>query len=176
MKREPERPVRVYLGLGSNIDPEENLRLGIRELRWRFGPLDRSPVYRSRPLGFTGEDFLNMVVALDASEPVASLRETIEGIHDLAGRQRGSGRFVSRPLDIDLLLYGDAIVDEPGCRIPRPDILRYSFVLRPLSELVPELRHPDTGRTMREHWEEFDAGSHPLTPVPLVFPTGGPPR
>jgi 2-amino-4-hydroxy-6-hydroxymethyldihydropteridine diphosphokinase len=169
MAGEPERRVRVYLGLGSNINPEENLRLGIRELRWRFGPLDLSPVYRSRPLGFAGEDFLNMVIGLDTTEQVGALRELIDGIHDLAGRERGSGRFISRPLDIDLLLYGDTVVDAPGYRVPRPDILRYSFVLKPLSDLAPGLCHPETGRTMREHWQDFDAGSHPLTPVPLVF-------
>jgi 2-amino-4-hydroxy-6-hydroxymethyldihydropteridine diphosphokinase len=126
-------------------------------------------VYRSRPLGFAGEDFLNMVVGLDATEPVGALRELIDAIHDLAGRERGSGRFVSRPLDIDLLLFGDAVMDVPGCRVPRPDILRFSFVLKPLSELAPGLRHPETGKSIREHWQAFDAGSHPLTCVPLVF-------
>lgn len=169
MAGEAERRVRVYLGLGSNINPEENMQLGVRELRWRFGPLDLSPVYRSRPLGFAGEDFLNMVVGLGTTEPVGALRELIDGIHDLAGRERGSGRFVSRPLDIDLLLYGDAVLDAPGCRVPRPDILRYSFVLKPLSELAPGLCHPETGRSMQDHWQDFDAGSHPLIPVPLVF-------
>lgn len=159
---------RVYLGLGSNISPEENLRLGVRELRWRYGPLDLSPVYRSRAVGFTADDFLNMVVGLDSPDGIADIRDQIELIHDLAGRERGAGRFTSRPLDIDLLLYDDEIVRRPNCTIPRPDILEYGFVLRPLFDLVPDLEHPETGRTIRDHWEAFDEDPG-LTQVPLVF-------
>ncbi len=169
MARDAGEPARVYLGLGSNINPEENLRLGVRELSFCYGTLDLSPVYRSHPVGFAGDDFLNMVVGLDTREGVAAIREEIDRIHERAGRDRGSGRFVSRPLDIDLLLYDDEVLHRPGCRIPRPDILEYSFVLRPLAELDPELRHPETGKTMREHWGAFAAETHPLVIVPLVF-------
>lgn len=161
-------PARVYLGLGSNVCPEENLRLGIRELRWRYGPLDLSPVYRSRAVGFAGDDFLNMVVGLDSTDGISDIRDQINRIHDLAGRERGAGRFTSRPLDIDLLLYDDEILRRPNCRLPRPDILRYGFVLRPLADLAPDLRHPETGHTMREHWDAF-AGETDLTPVQLAF-------
>ncbi len=169
MVLDAEEPARVYLGLGSNINPEENLRLGVRELRWRYGALDLSGVYRSHPVGFAGDDFLNMVVGLNTVERITDIREQIDRIHEHAGRDRGSGRFVSRPLDIDLLLYGDEILHPPHCRIPRPDILEYSFVLKPLAELAPGLRHPETGKTLREHWEAFAAGAQPLVAVPLVF-------
>lgn len=169
MRHEREPLARVYLGLGSNISPEENLRLGVRELRWRYGPLDLSPVYRSRAVGFAGDDFLNMVVGLDTATGIDEIREQIELIHDLAGRERGAGRFTSRPLDIDLLLYDDEILHRPNCNLPRPDILEYAFVLRPLTDLAPDLTHPETGGTMHEHWERFDAAAQPLTRVPLVF-------
>lgn len=169
MTRDADAPARVYLGLGSNINPEENLKLGVRELRWRYGSLDLSAVYRSHPVGFAGDDFLNMVVGLDTTERIADIREEIVRIQERAGRDRGSGRFVSRPLDIDLLLYDDEILRQPHCRIPRPDILEYGFVLRPLAELAPELRHPETGKTMREHWEAFEADTLPLAGVSLAF-------
>ena len=158
---------RVYVGLGSNIDPEKNLRLGIRELRARYGDVDLSPAYRSAPLGFDGEDFVNLVAGFDASETPHEIQQHIESIHDLAGRSRGTDKFISRSLDIDLLLYDDLVLDRP--RLPRADVLDYSFVLRPLSELDPGLVHPVTGRRLAEHWAEFDASSHPLEPVDVIL-------
>lgn len=160
---------RVYLGLGSNIDAEENLRLGLRELRWRYGELDLSPVYRSAALGFEGDDFLNLVVGFDSEDAPGDIQEQIETIHDLAGRDRGSGRFSSRPLDIDLLLYGDLVSSGPRVRLPRSDVLEYSFVLRPLAELDPGFVHPETGSSVSEHWQNFDAESHPLEPVSVIL-------
>ena len=159
----------VYLGLGSNIDPEENLRLGVSELRRRFGDLNISSVYRSAAVGFDGDDFLNLVVDLRADDSPAEIHAQIDAIHEMAGRKRSDRRYSSRTLDIDLLLYDNLIVVEPPLRLPRPDVLKFSFVLRPLSEIAPDLVHPETGRTLAEHWQEFDAASHPLTPVRVTL-------
>jgi 2-amino-4-hydroxy-6-hydroxymethyldihydropteridine diphosphokinase len=153
---------KVYLGLGSNQSAETNLPLAIRELRDRYGELAISKVYRSTAVGFDGNDFLNLVIAMESDKSALTICNEIESIHNLAGRVRGDHKWESRPLDIDLLLYNDLIRDERPVRVPRDDILQYSFVLRPLAELAPELRHPVTGRTMLEHWQEFDAASHPL--------------
>ncbi len=152
----------VYLGLGSNIDPEDNLHLGIAELRLRYGELQVSAVYRSRAVGFDGDDFLNLVVNFESEASPESICDEIELIHNLAGRDRNGGKWESRPLDIDLLLYNDLVVDDAPVRVPRDDILDYSFVLRPLAELAPDLVHPLTGNTMLEHWQNFDADSQPL--------------
>ena len=159
----------VYLGLGSNESPEENLRLAISELRQRYGDLDISSVYRSTAVGFEGEDFLNLVVGLRSDDSPQTLCNEIELIHNLAGRVRGSDNWESRPLDIDLLLYNDLIEDARPVRVPRDDILQYSFVLRPISELAPNLAHPVTGKTMLEHWQEFDPTSHPLELTDVVW-------
>lgn len=158
----------IYLGLGSNIDPEENLRLGIRELRRRYGELRVSAVYQSAAVGFSGADFLNLVVGLEVADSPAEIHEQIEKIHSMTGRQRSEDKYVSRPLDIDLLLYDDLVVDEP-LRLPRSDVLEYSFVLRPLSELAPNLVHPVSGKTLQRHWQEFPAESQPLVPVCINF-------
>lgn len=160
---------RVYLGLGSNISPEENLRLALRELRWRYGSLDLSPVYRNAAVGFDGEDFLNMVIGFDSPESPADIHAQVEVIHGLAGRDRGSGRYTSRPLDIDLLLYDDEVIDDPRFRIPRADVLDHDFVLRPLADLAPDLAHPETGRKLVDHWRDYDKKAHPLHEVDLVF-------
>ena len=159
----------VYVGLGSNIDPELNLHLGIRELRQRYGELELSAVYRSKAVGFEGEDFLNLVGRFGSEESPGAICEEIELIHNLTGRDRDSGKWESRPLDIDLLLYNDLVIDEPPVRVPRKDVLEYSFVLRPLAELAPDLVHPVTGKTMLKHWQEFDAASHPLDVVGVIL-------
>ena len=159
----------VYLGLGSNINPEKNLGVGVRELRRRYGETMLSDIYQSAAVGFEGADFLNLVVRIDVSDSAASIHEQIEAIHKLVGRQPNKEKYSSRPLDIDLLLYDDLIVDAPPLHLPRPDILEYSFVLRPLSEIAPDLIHPESGRTLGEHWQEFDGASHPLTRVHVIL-------
>lgn len=159
----------VYVGLGSNIDPEDNLRLGVRELRERYGDLELSSVYRSEAVGFDGDDFLNLVARFGSNQSPREICEQIELIHNLTGRGRNSGKWESRPLDIDLLLYNDLVLDERPVRVPREDVLKYSFVLRPLAELAPTLLHPVTRRSMLEHWQEYDATSHPLEVVGVIL-------
>ena len=152
----------VFLGLGSNIEPEANLRLALRELRRRFGEVSTSPVYSSAAHGFEGPEFLNLVASFDTLIEPAALHRQLEEIHALAGRQRGCEKYLSRRLDIDLLLYGQECIDSPPLRLPRKDILEYSFVLKPLADIAPDLRHPATGKTMAQHWREFDGASHPV--------------
>ena len=159
----------VYVGLGSNIDPENNLHLGVRELRARYGDVELSAVYRSKAIGFEGDDFLNLVARFESNDSPQAICEQIELIHNLSGREREGEKWESRPLDIDLLLYNDLVIDEQPVRVPRDDVLKYSFVLRPLAELEPDLVHPVTGRTMLDHWQEFDAARHPLDVVGVIL-------
>ena len=159
----------VFLGLGSNVEPHRNLRLAISELQRRYGPLEISRVYENTAVGFQGSNFLNLVLRLDTDESPADMHSQIESIHDMAGRERSKAKFISRPLDIDLLLYDDLVLDEQPITLPRGDILEYSFVLRPLQELAPDLVHPVTGLTMTEHWRQFDQKNHPLLLSDLVL-------
>jgi 2-amino-4-hydroxy-6-hydroxymethyldihydropteridine diphosphokinase len=154
---------KVYLGLGSNVHPEANLRLAIRELTRRFQLDAVSDVYRNAAVGFEGDDFLNAVACIETDLPPGDICRQLEEIHEMAGRKRGEDSFVARSLDIDLLLYGDQVIGE--WRVPRQDVLDYAFVLRPLAELAPDLVHPVTGKTMAGHWAAFDHDSHALEPV-----------
>lgn len=159
----------VYFGLGSNIEPDRYLRLGVDELRRRFGELRLSPVYRSAAVGFDGDDFLNLVLACHSDLGPDELLGEIEAIHALAGRRRGEEKFSARTLDIDLLMIDDQVVDAPPVKLPRNDVLSCAFVLKPLLDLEPDLAHPETGRRLEEHWAEFDQASQPLEKIEMDF-------
>lgn len=154
---------RVFVSVGSNVRPEENLRLACGELVRRFGGLDLSSVYRNPPVGFDGEDFLNLVAAFDTDCNPEEVVAELEEIHQLAGRQRGGERYGPRTLDLDLLLYDDLVREGPPLTLPRDDVLKYDFVLGPLAELAPDLLHPVDGRRLAELWEAFEDGGRRLT-------------
>ncbi len=162
--------VDVYVSAGSNVAAEDNLRLACRELRRRFGRVDLSGVYRNPPVGFEGADFLNLVLRFRTAEPPEAIVAELERLHTLAGRVRGGDRFAPRTLDLDLLLYGSAVLPERAIRVPREDILKYGFVLGPLAELAPDLRHPVTGDTMAGLWARFDQARYPLERVGDLAP------
>lgn len=158
----------AYLGLGSNLDAENNMRLALREIGERFVLHDVSPVYRSKALGFEGADFLNAVAIIETELSPQELCGELERIHELAGRRR-TDKVISRTLDIDLLLYDRLVAETEGIRLPRSDVLQYSFVLKPLADIAPDYIHPVSGKSIRDHWNEFDVASHPLTRVDLAL-------
>ncbi len=145
---------RAWISIGSNIQPEENVRRALAALEKRFGPLVVSPVYRTRAEGFDGDDFLNLVVGIDTDEPLESVRRVLAELEAAQGRVRGGEKFSARTLDLDLLTWGDQV--DPASNLPRDEILRYAFVLRPLADVAPHERHPVDGRTFGELWRAFD--------------------
>lgn len=160
---------RVYISLGSNIDAPRHLRAAIAALRERYGELTLSPVYESEAVGFEGDNFLNLVVGLDTDQEVREVNRCLHAIEDAHGRQRNGPRFSPRTLDLDLLLYDDLILHEDKLQLPRDEITRNAFVLRPLADIAPDLRHPLTGRTMAELWQAFDQASQRLWPIPFEW-------
>jgi len=155
---------RVFLSIGSNIDREKNIRAGVAALRECFGELRLSSVYESEAVGFEGDPFFNLVAGFETDATPEELVTALRAIEDRHGRVRTGPRFSSRTLDIDLLLYGNAVFDAPVV-IPRKEITRNAFVLLPLAELAPDAVHPLTGKTYAAMWEAFDKASQPLWPV-----------
>lgn len=153
---------RAYLSLGSNIDPGHWLGLAVGELRKRFGKLDVSPVYRSAAVGFDGPDFLNLAVGMDSDLAPEDLNEWLHALEDRHGRIRGGKRYASRTLDVDIVFYDDLVLSGEGnLQLPRGE-LRHAFVLKPMTDIAPGLRHPVLGRTMAELWAAFPVDSEPL--------------
>jgi len=158
---------RVYVGIGSNVDRELRIRQAIEALREAFGAIELSPVYDSVAVGFDGSNFLNLVAAFDSDLEVEAVAAVFREIEDRLGRDRSLPKFASRPIDLDILLYGDAIVDMPGIRIPRPEIVVNAFVLKPLQDIAPELLHPETGESFAGLWRRMQADAPNLTRVEL---------
>ena len=153
---------RVYLSLGSNLEPQRHLPDALAELRQRFGELDVSPAYRSAPVGFDGAEFVNLAVGLDTALAPVELNDWLHALEDHHGRRRDVPRYADRTLDIDIVLYDALVLDGPGhLQIPR-DELQHAFVLRPLADIAPGVRHPLSGRSMAELWAAFPAEREPL--------------
>ncbi len=147
---------RVYISIGSNIDKEKNIPSSVKALQEHFGDLDISNVYETKAVGFEGDDFHNLVVGFDTDESpleISNVLKKVEADHD---RTRGKEKFESRTLDLDQLLYGDLVMQMDGVNLPHTDILRYNFVLKPLTELAGEVEHPEEEKTINELWEAYE--------------------
>ena len=160
---------RVYVGMGSNIDSETNIRDGIHTLQEKFGELTISSVYESEPFGFEGDNFFNLVVGFDTTLSLETVASTLREIEYQYGRKRQEQRFLSRTLDLDLLLFGDLIRHDDDIDLPREDVTAYSFVLCPLAEIAGDLRHLEDGRPYSELWKEFKKDSHSIWTIELAL-------
>lgn len=160
---------RAYVSVGSNVEPERHVRAAVRELRAAFGHLVLSSVYQSEPEGFAGDDFYNLVVGFDTDMDPETVDRVLHDIEARNGRQRTGERFSARTLDLDLLLYGDAVGRHGRLFLPRDEILRYAFVLLPLAEIAGDRCHPVAGKTYGELWEAFDRSRVRIRAIPFPF-------
>jgi 2-amino-4-hydroxy-6-hydroxymethyldihydropteridine diphosphokinase len=166
-----DAPVAVWIGLGSNLqEPERQVRTAIGELaalsETRLRAVSR--LYRTAPVGPPGQpDYINAAVRLKTRLTPQALLTELHRIELAHGRRRDGTRWGPRILDLDILVYGDARIDEPGLTIPHPEMARRAFVLVPLADVAPpDLAVPGAGilaelleRCERDGVEPFDAAS-----------------
>lgn len=140
----------VYVGIGSNLDPQVQLPRAFSFFK-DYPNVIYSSVYRSRALGFTGPDFYNAVVGFTCKMPLSDLIAQLlkEENTQCAGTPH---RFADRALDLDLLLYGERICYDEHIQLPRSDIVKYPFVLGPLAQIAPDVRHPVLDMTYQQLW------------------------
>jgi 2-amino-4-hydroxy-6-hydroxymethyldihydropteridine diphosphokinase len=158
----------VFVAAGSNLQPRSHLRRALALLRTRWPRLRASRAYASRAAGIEGADFINLVVGFQADEPLPQVKAGLRQVEDACGRQRGSpGAAPGVSLDLDLLLYGDLAGEHDGTQLPRPELLKRPYMLGPLADLAPDLRHPALQSTIGELWARFEHADSMLTPVSL---------
>lgn len=157
---------RVYIGVGSNIEPRKHIRHALRLLAERFGELSISPVYASAAVGFDGADFLNLVVGMDVQADAPMLLQALHCIEEHCGRER-KPHTAARTMDLDILLFDDLRLQTPELTLPRDDILRYAFVLKPLADIAGAELHPIQNRSYTELWAEFNGQGQDLHEVSL---------
>ncbi len=167
--RKPRPRSRAYLSLGSNLSPEQNLRTAVAALRERFGEVEVSPVYRTASVGFKGPDFLNAIVAIDSDIHPFALNEWLHALEEAHGRDRRDASYSNRPLDIDIIYFGELVLDGPGdFQLPRPE-LHHAFVLKPLADIAPEFVDPIRGITLAKLWSVHPEHATPPTQIDLAL-------
>ena len=148
----PDLTAAVYLGLGANVGNRlANLRVALARMR-TFTRLEAvSRLYETAPVGLEEQPpFLNAACrVVTGLEPEALLR-FLKNLETEIGRRPGGPPGGPRPIDLDILLYGERVAETDSLQIPHPRLAERAFVLAPLCDLAPEMRHPSLGKTMRE--------------------------
>ena len=161
---------RVFVALGSNIDPERHLKDAVCLLAKRCRLLAISPVYQTRPVGNVDQpDFYNAAALIETDLSAATLKtQVLAQIEQALGRVRTSDRNAPRTIDLHIVLFGSEILDLGHRHIPDPDLLTYPHLAVPVANLVPQFVHPETGQTLQEIVHGMDlVGLNPRPEIKL---------
>jgi len=144
----------VFVSIGSNLEPRKHIAMALETLRERYGSIKLSPVYETEAVGFSGRAFLNLIISLESDEPADKTKKIFKEIEADLGRIKRESNFSPRRIDLDIILYGNAIIHQPGLELPSKEIDKYAFVLQPLADLVPEMLYPGREVSFANLWEQ----------------------
>ncbi|WP_064605957.1 2-amino-4-hydroxy-6-hydroxymethyldihydropteridine diphosphokinase [Photobacterium sp. J15] len=156
----------VYISIGSNIEREYHIRAAVTELKTLGTGIEVSRIFEAEPVGFSGPNFYNCVLAMETALPLEHLQQNLKQLELSYGRAPDAQKNQSRTLDLDILLYGD-LVQDCAPQLPRSDLYKFAFVLLPMMELCPELEIPGDGRTVSQLWHAFE-DNQALWPVERI--------
>jgi phosphatidylglycerol:prolipoprotein diacylglycerol transferase len=152
----PRKNIPVFLSLGSNQNPIENLSGGIEMLKSEFKLRQQSSVYLTEDVrgGKTPQKFYNQVAEIGVNIPYTDLRLRLKSLEKSFGRQTGNKNEV--PLDLDILTYNDDVFHYENKQVPDPNLIKYSYIAVPLSEIAPDFRNPANGKSIEEILENLN--------------------
>jgi len=150
----------IYLALGSNVgDSAANIQQAIELMRSKITDISEAPIYSSKAVGYTDQpDFLNTAVRGQTELQPLELLKFVKNIEQQVGRIQRF-RWGPREIDIDIIFYGDQVIEMPSLTIPHPRFAERDFVLRPISDLSPHRIDPTSGKTVSELLEKLPASS-----------------
>jgi len=146
-------PHTYFLGIGSNTQRTKNIKSCLNYLQNSFACCQVSAIYQSPSFAFSGHDFYNLVVKILSVYSPHNMKKWLSNIEDIHGRDRKKPRYSNRTLDIDLLLCDDLILEDGVVQIPRREILKRKYVLKPLQDLAPDLIHPVAQKRLADLWQ-----------------------
>ena len=133
--------VTVFIDIGSNINREDNIQSCVDQLCADFTHVKFSKAYESEAFGFDGDNFINLSAKLETDLSFDALNTYLKSLENKHARKRNKKKFIDRTLDVDILLYGDLVL-QPKKDLPRKEILKFPFVLFPLAEIAGDVIHP----------------------------------
>lgn len=145
-----------FISIGSNIDKEVHIPSSLNELNKQFNLLIISSLYETKAVGFKGDDFYNLVIQFDSSLEAKAVAKILKQIESNHNRTHDSKKYAARTLDLDLIIYGDLIINDGRLQIPRDEIEQYAFVLEPLAEIAPNFLHPIKQKSYAQLWVDYD--------------------
>jgi len=158
------RVTTVCLDIGSNIDRKKNIQACVDQLLLDFPDIIFSKAYESEAFGFEGDPFINLSAKLSTDKTFDQLNRYLKSLEDKQARARDTQKFISRTLDVDILLFGDLIL-QPDIDLPRAEILKFPFVLFPLAEIAADMIHPIEKKPINDIVKCSTLEKHTLTKV-----------
>ena len=154
----------VYLDIGSNINRRKNIQSCVDQLIQDYPSIEFSKSYESPAFGFDGDPFINLAAKFETELSYELLKEYLKTLENKHARKRNDEKFIARTLDVDILLFGDLIL-QPEIDVPRAEILKFPFVLFPLCEIAADVIHPQENISIADIVKKTELDKSTLTEV-----------